>query len=42
VQPIDPGLMSIRGAADAHARASDRGRTHAGLFQLLDTSSEII
>src|ERR1700726_2383492 len=31
VQPVDPGLMAIRAATDAHARASDRGRTHASL-----------
>jgi hypothetical protein len=34
--------MAIRAAADAHARASDRGRTHAGLLRLLDTSSQIM
>src|SRR6266851_4870757 len=43
VQPPDPGLMAIRVAANAHARAGDRGRTHAGLLlQLLDTSSQIM
>ena len=28
VQPPDPGLMAIRTAAKAHARAQERGRTH--------------
>jgi hypothetical protein len=43
VQPPDLGLMAIRAAADAHARPSDRGRTHAGLLlQLLDSSSHVI
>src|SRR6266571_4703974 len=43
VQPPDPGLMAIRAAAKAHARARDRGRTHADFFlQSLDTSSNIM
>ena len=28
VQPTDPGLMAVRAAAKAHARARERGRTH--------------
>jgi hypothetical protein len=32
VQPPDPGLMAIRAAADAHARACDRGCPHAALL----------
>jgi hypothetical protein len=40
VQPPDPGLMAIRAAANAHARADDRGCTHPGLpAKLLDVSS---
>src|SRR5580693_7299987 len=31
VQPPDPGLMAFRAAANAHARVSDQGCTHAVL-----------